>query len=262
MASFTYSCTALNGTNKAGTLKTDPDGYTDVILGALDFFNTRGEYYALEPARHLFDLSGLLMKRVKNGTLHGEDGHPRPDPNWTKDQFLYRLMDIYEPNICMHIKEVGLDDSVITHPNGGKITAIMGRVCPSGQGGPALEKSFANKSENVCFSLRAITDDFRDKAGTVIRVIKQIFTWDRVNDGGITVANKYQSPALEDALSVAFGKEHLTMTRNLALSYNQGKGLESDTMKLVNDTMNKLGWTDDRVSVTASGIILPPSARW
>lgn len=260
MAQFSYHCTALEGSNKAGTLKPDGDGYYEVVLGALNYFNTRGEFYALEPAKHLFGSSGILMRKVKSGNLKGEEGHPRFQPGMTKADFLYRLMDTYEPNVCMHIAEVGLDDKRVKDKNGESIVAIMGRVKGSGPHGEAFDRSMTNAKENMCFSLRAVTDDFKDKAGTVIRVIKEIYTWDRVNEGGIRPANKYNSPALEDLMSMDFDMGHLKMTRNLALSMSGG--LESDTIQAINQTMTSLGWTGDTVTTTASGIILPPSMRW
>ena len=52
--SINYSCTALVGSNKSGVLKPDADGYYTVVLGALNFFNSAGHYYPLEPAEKLF----------------------------------------------------------------------------------------------------------------------------------------------------------------------------------------------------------------
>lgn len=260
MTQYQFQCTALQGSNKVGTLKKGSDGYYEVVLGALDFFNTRGGYYPLEPAKHLFGASGMLMRKIKRGNLKGEDGHPRIQPGMSKEDYLLRLMDTYEPNVCMHISEVGLDDRTIKDDNGNWITAIMGRVCGSGQGGEAFERSMQNPKENVCFSIRAITQDFRDRAGTTIRILKEIYTWDKVNEGGILPANKYNAPALEDMNTVDFDCSHLKMTRNLALSLSNG--LESDSLQFINQLMDNIGWTEKTVTVTPAGLILPPSAKW
>ena len=43
----TFSCTSLMGTNKAGVLKPDENGYYTVVLGALDVYNSAGDFYPL-----------------------------------------------------------------------------------------------------------------------------------------------------------------------------------------------------------------------
>ncbi len=61
-----------------------------------------------------------------------------------------------------------------------------------------LERSLKNKSENVCFSIRSFTDDYNDR-GITKRILRTIVTWDMVNEPGLSVAEKFQSPALESS---------------------------------------------------------------
>ena len=53
----TYSCTALLGTNKAGVLKPDAEGYYTVVLGALNFYNSAGDFYPYESAKKNYSVS-------------------------------------------------------------------------------------------------------------------------------------------------------------------------------------------------------------
>ncbi|EKD22713.1 MAG: Virion structural protein [uncultured bacterium] len=194
--SVNFACTSLAGVNKVGNLKQDENGYYPMIVGALNVFNSAGQFYVFEQAKELFNQSSQLMRRVSRGALRGEYGHPKPLPGMSDDQFANRVMSIYEENTCCHHKEITLDFDNVKDANGKPIIAIISKVCPSGPFGPALEKSLKNKDENVCFSIRAFTDDYRDK-GITKRVLKTIVTWDLVNEPGLAIAEKFKSPALE-----------------------------------------------------------------
>lgn len=255
-----YSCTALMGSNKTGNLVPDADGYYTVVLGALNFFNSAGQFYPLEPAKKLFDESGILVRRARSGDLRMEYGHPKFVPGMTKQDFFYRIMDIHELNTCGHIADVWLDDKVVKDANGKPIVAILGKIKPSGPLGHVLKEQLDNKRENVCFSIRSITDDYRDPSGQVYKVLKEIYTWDYVNEPGISAAKKWMSPALE-AISgdVSFERKHLVAAYNLALTRNNG--MESALCGNITRTLETLGWSvNDKI--TKSSLILPPSARW
>lgn len=196
MSGFSLSCTALLGTNKAGTLKPDADGYYTVVLGALDVFNSSGAYYPEASAKHLFQQSASLMRRIASGNLRGEYGHPRPQPGMTSDDWVNRVRDIYEPNVCMHIRKVTVDYTTFRNKQGQPVITIVGEVRPSGPQGPALKEQFENPHEDVCFSIRSLTnDDFQ--FGRVTKHLKLIVTWDYVNEPGLAQAHKWNSPALE-----------------------------------------------------------------
>lgn len=196
MNGFSLSCTALLGTNKAGTLKCDADGYYTVILGALDVFNSTGAFYPEASARHLFQQSGSLMRRIASGNLRGEYGHPRYQPGMTMDDFVNRVRDIYEPHVCMHIRKVTVDYTTYRNAQGQPVITIIGEVKPSGPMGPALKEQFENKHEDVCFSIRSLTND-EFSMGRVNKHIKLIVTWDYVNEPGLANAHKWNAPGLE-----------------------------------------------------------------
>jgi hypothetical protein len=255
----TYSCTALVGTTKTGTLRCDPDGYYDVVLGGLDIFNSANAFYPLAPAKHLFEGSSDMMRRVSNGALRGEYGHPKMDSNMSKRDFLMRVLRIEESCVSHHIREVTLE-SGMRDKMGRSVTAIMGRIKPMGPHAQALGDSLDNPKENVCFSIRSLTDDVIGQGGSRTKILKEIVTWDYVNEPGIAIANKYSYPALEDISSHGFDKSHLIAAQKHAMT-GVGMGMESDSGLIIASAIQSFGWQlpIDHAKIARQ---LPPSVRW
>jgi len=200
MNNVKYSATKLENTGKRGILKPDETGYYNMIIGGLNVFNSAGEYYTLDGAKKLFDESSILMRRIANGNLKGESGHPVQTPGMSDSDYLRRIMRIEEPNVCCHYKEIWLDETYgKNNPQYGNpnLVAVMAKVKPSGPNGPALKESFDNPDENVCFSIRAITYNHYER-GKTIRVLTSIYTYDNVVEPGISHATKWNSPSLEN----------------------------------------------------------------
>lgn len=252
--SVRFSCTSLAGVNKVGNLKKDADGYYPVVVGALNVFNSAGQFYVFEQAKSLFEESGQLMRRVRRGALRGEYGHPKLVPGMSAEQFAHRCLTIYEENTCCHHKDITLDFDSVKDENGKSVIAIISRVYPSGPFGPALEKQLQNPNENVCFSIRAFTDDYRD-GGLTKRVLKTIVTWDYVNEPGIAVAEKFKAPALEnlhvsaeEQFEQVFSRGELERTAAQMPSY--GMAAESQLLT-ANELFTSLGWNLDAKSTPA-----------
>lgn len=235
-----FGFTALNGTNKAGDLRPDEDGYYEMVLGGLDVYNSADQFYPYEPAKELFTSSSQLMRRVANGALRGEYGHPKMVPGQSYDSYAQRILSIYEGDVSHHIREITLDFDRIRDPQGRKCIAIVGKVCPSGPKGDALRRSLENKNENVCFSIRAFTRD--DQVGrTTHRVLKNIVTWDYVNEPGIAIANKFKSPALEEIAESMFSRRHLEGVQRAA-----SQGIAQESVRLnVQELFHSLGWASE-----------------
>ena len=199
-----FSCTALAGTNKVGNLKRDADGYYEVVLGALDVYNHRGQYWpATTEVREMFKQSSRFMRRISRAALRCEYGHPKKEGGMNMKEYAHRLTQIWEHMVCCHIKEVWLETSRVKDPSGRVVIAIMGKIRPSATPyGLALEKQLQNPHENVCFSIRAVTGDIMER-GRYDKHIKEIITWDYVNEPGIAAANKYCAPSLESIDAVA-----------------------------------------------------------
>lgn len=259
MASTTYSCTALFGTNKAGRLKCDADGYYDVVLGALDYWNSAGAFYAFNTAKKLFEDSSALQRRVAKGVLRGELGHPKKLPGMSDRQYLMRILEIDEKCVSHHIKEVTIDQQNVKDKNGNAIIAIMGRVKPAGPFAEALAASFENPNENTCFSIRSITDDVIDKAGNRIKNLIEIVTWDCVNEPGLQIANKYDCPSLENMMNTKLSPDLLIAAKNMAMAH--GVGLESERVQSIDRVLAYVNAIEGERRSPA-GLILPASAKW
>ena len=251
----TYSCTALMGTNKTGVLKPDADGYYEVVLGALDFYNSAGAFYPFASAKEIFEDSSSFKRRVQTGCLKGEWGHPKFQPGMSKRDFVGRVLNIHEECVSHHIKDVWIEQEKVKDKNGGRVIAIMGKVRPAGPFGPALKEALENRHENVCFSIRSLTNDVYDHRGMVIKHIQQIITWDYVNEPGISVANKYQAPTLEGIENVQFSFENLKDYQKHQMEL--GVGMETSGGVSVDSVIQSFGW--DR---PVHGSKVPPSIRW
>ena len=243
----TFSCTSLAGSNKVGILKPDENGYYEMVVGALNVYNSAGQFYVYEQAKELFQSSSQFMRRVNRGALRGEYGHPKMTPGMSNEQFANRVMSIYEENTCCHHKSITLDFDRVKDSSGKPVIAIISKVYPSGPMGHVLEKSLKNPNENVCFSIRSFTDDFRE-GGITKRVLKTIVTFDQVLEPGISVAEKFQSPGLED-FKFTRGEIERSASKQIA-----GYSTESARMN-VDELFTSMGWSD-------SAVKKPAYTRW
>lgn len=231
-----FTCTALKGTGKAGKLTADKNGYYDVPLGALNVFNSGQEYYPYEESKQLFEKSGLLMRRVEKGVLRGELGHPKMLPGMSMAQFMNRCSHIYEQSWCFHLSQVWLDHESMKDQHGKSIVAIMGKAKGCGPFASTFDESMKNSMENTCFSVRSFTDDYV-RNGMVQKVIKEVVTWDLVNEPGIAQATKYNAPTLEsDSLIIQKSEMDRAFSGEAV-----GLGMESGAMD-ISALYNSMGW--------------------
>ena len=257
--SASYTCTALVGTNKAGVLTPDSDGYYEMVVGGLDAFNSNGAHYPLGPAKHLFESSSSFMRRVAEGNCKGEAGHPKPTPGMSSRDFIGRVLYIEETKVCCHFKSFRLQEEGIKDKSGRPIVAIIAKLKPSGPMGPALKEALENPHENVCFSIRSLTNDITLPNGILQKNIRTIVTFDWVTEGGIWNAQKYKSPSLEAFDEVSFNKEQFESVKKfqeeskVSVEHN---GLDIDSI------MEDFGWAKGKVLVPNGNISLPPSFNW
>lgn len=194
-APITYSCTALVGTNKAGILRKNEDGYYPMVVGALNIENNCGDYYPYEAGRRVIEECPEFLRRIRTGQCRSELGHPKMVPGQTMDQFIARNLYIDPANVSSHFEKVWLlANTADNHGNGTVLT--MANVCPSGPHGPALDKQINNPKENVAFSIRCFSSDvlvgFRK-----VKHIRKIVCYDQVNEPGVSIATKFNAPTLE-----------------------------------------------------------------
>jgi len=194
-----FTETVYTNSNKKGILTPDSNGYYTVVLGALNTYNSANEYYTSKGVVELFEGSSHFMRRIKNGALYSELGHPKKDPSMSMEAFYNRVITVEETNICAHIGEITLDFKFgEKHPelNNKELIAIIGKVKPAGAKANALEIAFNNPKQNAAFSIRGLTEN-KHNAGRVERRLTTIITFDHVVEPGITIADKIMSPSLE-----------------------------------------------------------------
>ncbi len=199
----------------------DSTGYYNLTLGALNASSTSGAYYPLGPAKKLFEKSSILQRRICNGYLKGEAGHPKKLIGMSPYDYLGRVIRIEETNVSHHIKEVSLEEL----PNG--IVAIKGLVRPSGPRGNSFKDSLENPDENTALSIRSLTKNYYDKSGSLVKELLTVVTWDLVTEPGIEIANKWSDLGLEDEFVIT--KEMVETLLEDELRY--GNEAESTTLK-------------------------------
>lgn len=200
MSILSFKSTRLGGLNKTGVMRPDADGYYTVSLGALGSHNSMGHYYTLDESAALFKASSSLMNRIDEGALYSEVGHPQKQPGMAEKQYFMRLMTIVESNICGHISEIWLDDSIWKtrpeHLDRGSVV-VMGKIKPYGIHKQMLSDALENPKLNVCFSLRGFTKDVNVN-GKIIRTITFIMTYDLVYLPGLKAGSSWNAnPTME-----------------------------------------------------------------
>ncbi len=240
MTTVTYSSTALSN-GKKGVLKELDSGYYMQPIGALNVFNSAGQFYPLATARHHFEANSVLMRRIQTGNCRGEVGHPKRLPGQSFVEYVARIAQIWEDNVCVHFRKVHLDMSGSWKDREGRpMVAMLGEFCPAGAKGGSLRDAVNNGCENVNFSLRSYTNDVVS-GNTMNKHITKIFGWDWVNEPGITIANKWQSPSLESIVDdIPITAELLNSVQRYAQSC--GMGMEdsnfdfADVHKVLSDS--------------------------
>ena len=179
-------------------LEKDDKGYYLVNAGAVNVFNSAGDYYTADGVRDLLMTpGGAFRRRLESGNLRSEVEHPRYQPGMSKHQFFNRNLRIDLNNTCAHIRDVILEET--DAPSGyrnDKIVVIKLWLKPSGVKGDALKTSLDNPDENTCFSIRSFTKDTW-VGGVKVKKLQQVVTWDWVLEPGINVATKWKTLGIE-----------------------------------------------------------------
>jgi hypothetical protein len=247
-----FTETVFTDKDKKGVLKPDGDGYYSIVLGALNTYNSANEYYTSEGVLELFESSSILMRRIKNGYLYAELGHPKKIPGMSMEDFYNRILTIEETNVCSHISSLTLDFNFgKKNPEFGndKMIGIIGLVKPAGPKANALQLSLENPKQNTAFSIRALTEN-KHRNGRVERSLTSIITWDHITEPGISIACKAHSPGLE-AYGFKGGVKELTdvlvdkpilrkaLTSNTSITALEGNNeLHKEILKSINSKNN------------------------
>jgi len=198
---FTSSWLQKNG--KSGMLKPDGDGYYEVVLGGLNVPNSAGAFYALRESEACFRSSSIFMTNVREGVVYAEYGHPDRTPEYDTDaKWAQRFCGLDMQNTVGHIAKVWLDPNLARTFNDHRMprnaVVILGKVKPYGPRKDMLIDAISNPKMNLCFSIRCITDTYKNKVtGALTKVIKSIITFDQVYSGGILFSKKEFHPSTE-----------------------------------------------------------------
>ena len=180
-------------------IKKDDKGYYFITLGAFNAYNRSGAFYLMDGVRDLVEnKSSSLNRRIRDGYLKGEAGHPNYETGMSKVEFYERNLKIEQTRISHHIRDIVFTDTKTPcgMPGKGNIVLVQAWLKPDGLMGDALKKSLDDPEQNVAFSIRCFTKDEMVN-GTVIKQVVQIVTWDWVVEPGMKMANKFDTLNLE-----------------------------------------------------------------
>ena len=227
-----YGCTALVGTNKTGVLKPDANGRYRMVLGALEYPNSVGDIYTLRSAQEFFKPGSPLLRRIENGQLRGEYGHPKREPGMTDRDFLERVLTIEETRVCCHISDVYIDMHSVKDPKtGASIITFIGLVKPAGPYGQVLKEELDDPTQNVAFSIRSLTLN-RQVGFRQHKDFTQIVGWDKVNEPGLAPANKYFVPTLE-----SYNDAYVDVSVLQDMVAKPRAGISTESAQLITETL-------------------------
>lgn len=247
-----FSSEILVNKGKTGILTPDQDGYYELVVGGINTFNSCGEYYAMSNSvRALFESSSTFMRKVKSGKLYGELEHPEYVEGTSKDAYIRRIYHIDSNQVVCHFKDIWLDEDFgKNHPehNNPNLIAIMAKVTPHGNKKHILQDALNNKFINPCFSIRSITNNYYHR-GKLVKELDDIITFDYVSEGGIAIANKWDSPALESNGSyLKTAMEDIILTKEkLTKIYESIPEYVSTESNLRSDIKNSIAIIDNSV---------------
>jgi len=223
-----YKCTTLDTNIYSGAMKAGPDGYyNNIILGALDVYNSAGEYYAMaDEVAALFDSSTGFMSKIESGYLKSEMGHPKMMPGEKPQAFLARARRITEKNVCSFIKEIRLETTTLKVAGKDKpIILIRGDVKPAGPHAQLIKDVLEDEHANSAYSIRAFTS-IETINGERVKVLSEVISFDWVTQPGIAMANKFASVkrmSTED--SEGFTTEDHSVAIDLTHGFSTGEGI-------------------------------------
>lgn len=261
MQNITFTCQVLRGTNKAGILKPDADGYYTVLLGGFNIHNETGSYYPWN--KYLQDIflnhSSAFMRRITRGHLRGERGHPVRTAEYANDNLWFsRLREIRQSNWSHHIRNVTIDFENYRSQHNEKMVAVIGEIRPYDTPiGRLLKDSLDNPSEDTCFSVRTLTLDTPLGGMCWSKDVYECVTWDWVHEPGVRNATKFHSPGLESLQETKFDpqvlKNHLHTVQNMPTGVGMESNEDFSTLKSI---------MKDYEAGEGSPVLRPASLRW
>ena len=245
------SSSLLTAGGKKGVLTPDAEGYYTLCVGAYGTHNSAGMFYDASSGVSMFAPDSPLMRRLLKGVLFMEFKHPEPFTDLIIDgkqfrkpmddrEYLGRIRKIDDNRVCAHIRALTIIDG--RDENGRPCKFVIAEVKPYGPFAKVFEDSLTNPNINTYCSVRSITQDDVMRG---IKYTREISTWDCVGEGGIYVAGKMNSPALEayQELDCVITPSTLwAMQDEHERKHRAGVSLESASHLDVSDLIRNLGW--------------------
>lgn len=246
-AHTTFTETIYKARGKKGNLPApDASGYYTFMIGALNCYNSIGEYYIAHRVVDLFKESSAFVRRIEAACLYGELGHPRREPGMSYADYYARMIDIYEPNICVHYRKIWLDMNYgRNNPEVGnpEMIAIMAELRPHGPHAAVLQASLDTPDQNTAFSIRSLMDTHQ-RNGRTERELTSLITFDHVVMPGIKQACKAFAPGVEsNGLILQTGQEHVVhrdILRNLVSTDRASNIFAKESSQIVADEIRSL----------------------
>lgn len=235
--------------NKQGIVPKNEDGSYTTVFGAIGVDNSAGMHYTDSGVtRALFNPDSDLMRRVTQGLMKAEWGHPKHPPGVSSQVRNARARQIHEDRICGVITKLWLEDR--THHDGKTYTCIVGNIKPFGPFGQYLREGLEDGDINITFSGRYWSA--ANLVGNKYHLeIREIGTFDCVSEPGIAQSTKYNSPTLED--NCTLDKEVLireAMMYNQSVKTGQMVTMESDAYIKLPELITALGIQDRTTSAS------------
>lgn len=220
-------------------LPKDENGYYYITLGALNIYNSAGAFYTANGAKQLFEASSRLMRRINNGALKAELGHPKKLPGMSMNDYMNRIIQIDIDNVGAHIKSVELVETDVCDKNStAKMILIKGWVKPHGPKAQYLIDLLEDPDANVCFSIRSLTNDVISN-GVLIKTLKEIITWDIVIEPGLHVATKWKSLGIESLDLISVDLNDSTTINSLKESLKEMSNIGTEDSREISNVILK-----------------------
>jgi len=256
---ITYGAAQQAFFNKSGKINRDENGYADMIIGALGVPNSVGEVYSYEESKKEFEENSYLQKKLADKQLYGEEGHPQKSTRQSIADFITRVLKIDKKNVSTHFKAITLDEALWKNTGNslkrGEV-AIVAKLKGSGPYGQSVEDSLDNPDENPAWSIRSLSDTFRNMT-PVKKVITKAITFDSVVSGGISVATKFNSPSCEEELDIT----PATIDELRAIISNTPVGMEDEAEEM-SQLVTKLELSIGDKFTMYNDVLVPAYKNW
>lgn len=193
--SFVNEILYIREGRKLGKIRPDEDGYYDIPAAVIGKVSDNNTYYVVDSVvKPLTDPNSMISRKLQDGKLFGEHGHPDLSQCDTKYKVVERLLKIDEKFVSHHFKSIYSGEKLEA---GGML--LNAKIKPEGKYAHELQSFLDNPLVNTSLSLRGICDG-RMVKDVQERTLKKLITFDNVLGGGYFEASQRYSAAAYEAI--------------------------------------------------------------